>query len=608
LLLLRISTPPDKNAEIELRDAIRDLLGVVDGSSTRSRKGDGAAKKGKLNVAFLHYLERKEPSWLAVVDPAIRDEVNQLVIVCRLKGYIGVYCSDSAIKGVILKGIIDATDPVLKRFEPVPKQVLDGAFMGGQARTLWLSGIHRRTAVKADSKILSGIRLQSALNPLEDQSYHYTAARSVAKLKAGERPVGIAHGKASLWLSTTKNWTEFCDMVVEILEAISAVYGTSKAKSYQMPFLAEPVDDGASLGQPFDISFVPPELLTLGPDDLDQGEREWAEKWAYGCEFVNVRSVQDEVVAEARQNGKDLGTVKLKVEAKRGRLKLTAGGDKDATADDEEWTALMAACANPRWLKIRFDSGKTLSDGHFYQMQFRDYPFTGWKFVALAEGKSGGFDATKEKPVNGTNAFDVTMIGKQDSLFCWVLKNWFGLAGFGSNTGFLFCDDGANEIADFIHLDLAPDDGFQPRLTLIHVKGSKSAGTTRAVSVSDYEVVCGQAVKNLRSLEGIHLADIADQGKGKAVAKATWKDGKIVGDRVALIAALKSLGTNYRRRVVILQPRVTETALRNGQALLNKNSKSMEANRLRQLNTLLLEAEMGCRALGADFHVFGSDI
>lgn len=607
LLLLKLVKRPEKDAEIDLRDAVRDLLGVAGPTAARSRRGEGSANSGQLSVAFLHYLERKDPSWLAIADPAIRDEVHQLVIVCRLKTYLAVYCSDSANKGVILKAIGEA-DPAFAGFEPVTREVLDGAFMKGAARTLWLSGIHRRTAAKADSKILSGIRLQSALNPLEDQSYHYTAARSVAKLKAGERPVGVAHGKASLWLSSTKSWTEFCNMITEILEKVAAVTGTANAKIYPMPFLAEPVNDGANLGEPFDISFVPPELLTLGPDDLDQAEREKAERWAYSCEFVDVRSAKDEIVAEAKLNGEVLGVVKIGIETKRGKLKLVVAGDKATGADAADWSELLAACGNSRWLKIRFDSGKTLSDGHFYQMQFRDYPFTGWKFIDLKEGKKGGFKATKEKPADAAKKFDIALIGMQDSLFCWVEKNWFGLGDFGSQKGFLFCDDGANEIADFIHLDTSPDDGLQPRLTLIHVKGSKTSGTGRPISVSDYEVVCGQAVKNLRSLEGMLLAELAEQGKKKKVAAATWKDGKPVGNRKELIAKLKSLGSNYRRRVVILQPRVTQTALTQGQGLLVSKPRSMEANRLRQLNTLLLEAEMGCRALGADFWVFGSDV
>lgn len=45
------------------------------------------------------------------------------------------------------------------------------------------------------------------------------------------------------------------------------------------------------------------------------------------------------------------------------------------------------------------------------------------------------------------------------------------------------------------------------KLSLIHVKASDDAKVSRGVSVSKYEVVTAQAVKNLRSLDRAILSE-----------------------------------------------------------------------------------------------------
>ena len=106
--------------------------------------------------------------------------------------------------------------------------------------------------------------------------------------------------------------------------------------------------------------------------------------------------------------------------------------------------------------------------------------------------------------------FDVAGIGdaRDKSLFGLVVRHWPNLEERGEQTGWLVCDDGAMESADFIHLDEASE---VPELTLIHVKGSGSKVEERGISVSDYEVVVGQAVKNLRHLDRVHLKGQTDK-------------------------------------------------------------------------------------------------
>jgi hypothetical protein len=200
------------------------------------------------------------------------------------------------------------------------------------------------------------------------------------------------------------------------------------------------------------------------------------------------------------------------------------------------------------------------------------------------------------------------LIGSNDSLFCWIKRHWPNLDGTSPSQGWLACDDGSMEIADFIHLDTNTDKG-SPLLSLIHVKGSHSKEPDRAISVSDYEVVTAQAQKNLRFLDRLLLQKGLDQGIGKRNWKLVWHNGIEQPDRRGILAALRKVRTNYKRQVVIVQPRLSRSILEDVRA--EKESKDNKKRskpagrvvRLMQLETMLVGAQNACRAMGAEFLV-----
>jgi hypothetical protein len=135
----------------------------------------------------------------------------------------------------------------------------------------------------------------------------------------------------------------------------------------------------------------------------------------------------------------------------------------------------------------------------YYETNFRDARFRDWRWAGLAR-----FDVASGKPLNGKR-FMIESIGnaKDDSLFGFVAKHWPNYLDGSAANGWLICDDGSMESADFIHFD---DKASPPSLALIHVKGSGSSEANRGLSVSDYEVVVGQAIKNLRYLDRSHIS------------------------------------------------------------------------------------------------------
>jgi hypothetical protein len=201
-----------------------------------------------------------------------------------------------------------------------------------------------------------------------------------------------------------------------------------------------------------------------------------------------------------------------------------------------------------------------------------------------------GFDLDREKP------HPLSDIGNQRSLFDWIQRFW---PNHDQSTtlpgGWLACDDGSMEVADFIHLD---ERANPPVLSLIHVKGAHSASPQRQISVSAYEVVVGQAVKNLRYLDRLALEEGLATGIGRMVGRLVWRDRDRT-TRQEMIRALRGIGTNYERHVVVFQPHVTRTRHDSARA----TTAGTELARLRQLDTLLLGADADTHALGARFSV-----
>lgn len=259
------------------------------------------------------------------------------------------------------------------------------------------------------------------------------------------------------------------------------------------------------------------------------------------------------------------------------------GVDADPHEAGDDLADLVRHCRRDGWLRIWFDSGHTYADGGVFRVRFRDYPFAGIRFADFA-----GYDVTKEKP---THPFLQEEIGRHDSLFCWALHHW----PVDGNPGWLVCDDGAMEVADFIHLD-------GDLLTLIHAKGATNNDQLRNLSVASYEVVASQVTKCLRWRDEAHLTGNLTAGIQHKVGAAVWHN-RHRSNRAEFLRAIRTLGTHYRRRVVILQPQITNRNLANSGA-----DQGAEHTRYQQLMTLLNGTRTACQSQGAELLVIGQQV
>jgi hypothetical protein len=534
------------------------------------------AAHGGLHVGSLVYSEARPPAWLAAnAAGSLEDVVHHLAVIAVAGGKAALVVSDSSMRDQMLAVIKEAT--VLDR------STVAGAFVGPDAKTVWLNGVHARTQVKADSKTLTGSALEYALDPLGDQTYSLSAIRSqpaVTGLLRGARQavVGVAPSASRVWLGRPGDWGGF----IAQTSAILAHLGAPPPASALYRFLSQAVTSAAGVKDAYALAVLPSALLAedaaATPD-----QRVEAYRWSYEAVYAVTGSPGLDLDVRVEVGGADLGNVHLAVAIDaRGRVAVTPTWTPPDPALDTDRSACSAFLCDPFQLKIYYDSGHAIADGQCFRVGWTDQLFD-WEFESL-----NGYKVQKEKPEvkRGEKLADKIGGTGDTSLFGFVQRKLF-------TTGWLACDDGAMELADFVHVDPVTS-----RITLIHVKGSGSEKDNRQVSVADYEIVVSQGVKNIRHLDRDRLAEALGRGKKKDIARAVWKDGVLQADRKGMIAAIKALPRLAPRQLLILQPRLTKKEHRYCEP---KDESNTRALRFKQLNALMLAARISAMGTGAEF-------
>lgn len=558
------------------------------------------AEKDETAFAWVHYVEKRQPGWF--IGEGVWDTLNQLVIVAKRGSLCAFAFSDNGLRTAVARKFGSTTNGVLSEVERLSPGQINKAFVQTQVRTLWLSGTHRRTVIKADSKVLAGLELETSLDPLGDQSYYFSSIRSTVPLAEGGKPlvIGASPAGGRLWIGPTKSWDEFTGLVDAIFARAMKHMDDKQKPDSPLPILASPSVDLNGIAQPYDIAFIVPERADDGIEADVDGELRWLHQFGDSARFeIITTDGSPNFEADVIWADTKLGrlafefetTSKSNVRLKSRKVDGFDGGEVEKT--------LLKICESPENLTIYFDTGHTYSRGLFYETRFRDARFEDWNWVRMDRDRT---IFKNEKPLVGRR-FAVENLGNagDKSLFGLVARHWPNMDARGKPSGWLVCDDGAMESADFIHLD---ETRSPPELTLIHVKGSGSADTKRDLSVSDYEVVVGQAVKNLRHVDRGLLADKLAANASGMLKNAVWHDGERQADRKEVLKILKGLGSNLKKKVVVFQPRVRRSVFNDIRKKMD-DGKAPDAavRRMQQLDALLLGARADCFSLGASFAV-----
>ena len=594
---------------LEIQKLLRDNAAHSIGNSEKSRRFqtivDDAGQEETFFWALLQYSETRRPPWCRNGD--IKETRQHLITLGSFNDVLMLGFTDNAARNLVVRSIRTGGIEPFESLVPFKQQEIKRTLVESSVRTLWLSGIHRQSVVKPDSKTLSGIELEAAIDPLGDQSYYYSSIRSSvhgAGLTETDRPaiIGVSPKESRFWLSPTSSWDDFKTRSQSLLRHISQQLSDETGYAEILPMLAQVGGSLTDLHAPYDVAFVSPELQQA-PDADESEENKWFQNFADTVRFD----------LDADQESADFTADVFWSETKLGRLRFEFNQNENAEpklsisaedwTEDESITELKNICTDPRYMNIYFDTGHTYSQGELYLTGFRDPSFNNWRWVEMGRDET---EFGKEKPTQESGrGLNVAGIGLPDdkSLFGLVARHWPNLEVRGPQTGWLVCDDGSMESADFIHIDV---DVVPACVSLIHVKGSGSKSENRGLSVSDYEVVVGQAVKNLRYLDAANLATKLRSSKDGVLKDAIWRDGERQQNRDELIGILDAIGTNIEKHVYVLQPRVRKAVWEEiHEKISNGDKLSSDVLRLKQLDTLLQNASANCYGLATSFTVIG---
>ncbi|NBH10942.1 hypothetical protein [Amycolatopsis sp. SID8362] len=474
----------------------------------------------------------------------------------------------------------------VERIKPL---ILEYTFLQGEAKGLWLHGASGRTTRRPDAKTSVGMRLQDTLDEIDDGAYSLSSARCelprAPGLVALTGRIGSTLSTSQLWLKPMENFELFLHAVGEIFDLIEAAEADPDAVIEAFPQLAREVSDLSEVRGAYDVSVADLDQL---PSTVAEGEE--LQSAAELLQNAVLRVVEGGSGAKFKLDvgldGTASGTLGIRPEPTTHGFRLSAGfsGEPAIPATARR---ILDAIDSSDLLSVYYESGHVYSGGRISKRKSRVAPFRNWRFKDFH-----GTKVSREKPfdlLSSTEIHRCINVEGDDSLFRWVARNW--------NDGWLICDDGSGEIADFLHI------GPDGTLRLIQVKGAESHAPGRRVSTSAYEAVAAQASKNLLFFDKELLIS---RLTASAPGKASWVDGKPVTGRNDFIECLRILGESDRREVIIVQPHLTEAVYQQLRACEEQKDMSAELLRFRRLELLLNLAYSSVVKAGAELLVFAS--
>jgi hypothetical protein len=481
----------------------------------------------------------------------------------------------------------------------IPNQQLESTLAWGEAKTLWLGSVQRRSGQRADSKVLAGQDLALALDPVEDQGYAFSSARCDHGPRNDPDMVGVSPPRSRVWTGPATDLAGFVTTADRLLDRISTQAPRTSSFTSLLATRAStrPIQDA------FEYVVLHPDLDD-GPATMSEADAAIQRTWAEERE-VSVTGSPYGPAFQVGVNGLDCV---LDADASSSRISISCA--KGHSGSDGPCAEARRVLPDERWATVRYGSGHTWMKGQLYEMRLRPADFSpsfakiDVKKYNLREEKprhaasSGKIDANGNPVLANTLAPDLLLSNSPSdkatsrSLFNWIVHE--RPAEVLPIDGWLACDDGSGEKADFVHFD-----PVTKSVSLIHVKAQHSSGN--GVALTDFEQVVAQAVKNIRWLE---IVDLAGEFALPAtnVRDLVWRSGPqfppSANRRKLFSDELKALGTNYRRRVVVVQPALSAASWK------SENSKP-KPYAAQLLSSLLSTAEAQCRSIGAEFVVVG---
>ncbi|EOX4416107.1 hypothetical protein ACMHY1_004503 [Vibrio alginolyticus] len=537
-------------------------------------------------VKITPYKLLKKPSWL--INHDAKDVEHHVAVSFNVNNYFAFYFSEKGKKDEIREFFGKKS---LSNLSPISINHLNSNFINeDKVKMLWLSGIHGKNNFKADSKVLGGESVADTLDPLIDQSYMMSAVRTELWKADSKTTVGINPFKSSIWRGPCKNWKTFENRVVEILDLL---YNNQNQVSNPISILSYPIASCNDLDNPYDFSLIDYEFF---PEEDGQHRKELLRRlhYDYSVELKSTFNGND-VLLDVFHKNKKIGDILA--EPIISDYQVTFNIKSENAINKKHLDEYKKIFRYPEIIKCWFESGHAIINGMVFKTGYQDIEYNRFLWADYED-----YDVKKEKPGSNPTKPDLKNIGNEKSLFCWVRNCWSGewLTQNEFNTtekpsGWLYCDDGAGEKADFIHY--VEFKGLH-LISLIHVKAAKSDSMKRLISVGAHDVVLNQGVKNLRYCARKTLVTDLKERLDGATDKECWFNNKKAkpSDFLTELEAISGVST-VRTRVIVVQPHTLRSVY--------EDTKSSKIKK--QLDVLLVSADNAIRSSGSEFHIIGFD-
>jgi hypothetical protein len=535
------------------------------------------------SVMITPYSLNKSPSWTVRND--IYDVENHIALTITLGSYVAFYFSEKGMKDSIREYF---KNPPLTNLHPVEISQLNHLFINeDNIKMIWLLGIHGKNTFKADSKVLGGRSVAESLDPLEDQSYMMSAVRTAVGNK--NKTIGLNPFKSSVWKGPCKDWGTFEKNVIEILDNLNSNRLNNPSP---IGILASPINNLNNVKDAYDFSIIDPETLSyeMSTSKSDLVRRISAK---YSVEISSTLSSNFTIKVYYENCYCGELTIKLNLREYEVFFEIT---NQQAVNQKKELLSYYARIfRHPELIKCWYESGHAVVNSWIFKTDYKDVTYNGFIWADFEN-----FNICQEKPLI-SEKLDLTKIGQQKSLFCWVKNRWSSrwddINSFNTTekpSGWLYCDDGAGEKADFIHID---EFNKKTIISLIHIKAANSTSTTRRVSVGAHDIVLSQAVKNLRYANRKNLIQDLTDRANNSQNKMCWHNNNLIktNDFINKLSSLQSNPNNIKIRIIVIQPHT----------LKSYYTKLQNSNIKRQLDVLLVSSDNAIKSSGADFHIIG---
>ncbi len=502
----------------------------------------------------------RPPTWIDG-DAGLHDVEHELVIAVR-RGDLVAVCGPKPTHSQFRRWI----DKNLAPFRFIGSEVLASAFPG-DGKVVWLRGIHRPRSSKPGYKALGSSRVQDALNPIEDSSFVLGAStvdfqpEDEARLFRNRVTVSPDESRIS-WQRAAM--PVFLRVMVEVFDVLDKALVGSGEPEPVFTGLAATVKDLGGVRDAYEVVVAHDELL-LGDPGADEGRVRAAASLLDAVVQVRPRAGTADVEIDVGRGGAVSGTLLLRPVPAPGGFALEVR--VVAVLCEPIMREIKSALDDGAPIAVHYQSGHVFRDGRVFREPVSLLPFREVEFADFT-----GFTITREKPEQpeGLALHDAIGLPGDTSLFAWVVRRY--------RTGWLLCDDGAGEVADFLHLS---DEGT---LTVVHVKAAGGSTDRRRIAVGPFEQVVSQAAKNLGHLDADAL--LAKLDAGRVEGSAAWRDGERA-EAAEFVAQLRLRVASDLTFVVIVQPHLLKGAHDRARAEIDAGERTQDSCSLRLLDHLL---------------------